>query len=207
MLVGTATAMAAGAIVVFLFLSHGHHVDYGDVPTWLALIAAAGAGWIALSTLRGQQKDFERQVTQLERQQADAIDLTGWSERAMMVIWPPGNGHEQPKAILSIENKSSRPIRNIRGRIWPQEESSRFIDAYAKGFVGRDEASGNPCIFSPVLGGLLTLMKPGHWFGLLFDEEFAKKSRFSVRFVDDAGLQWQIDQDLHLRKIEGPIGW
>ena len=120
MLVAAICVAGSEAVVIFLFLAQGHRVDYGDVPTWLAVAAALGAGWVALRAFRGQQKEFVRQVRQLERQQADAIDLTGWEEGAVACVPSPTTLLPQPKAILAIENKSLRPVRQVRCRLWPQ---------------------------------------------------------------------------------------
>jgi hypothetical protein len=61
---GTPALTVIGIVVVaaaiFLFVTAiGHlHPDYGDVPTWLAVAAATGAGWIALRQLQASRMRF-----------------------------------------------------------------------------------------------------------------------------------------------------
>jgi hypothetical protein len=51
------------------------HVNMGDLPTWLGVLAASVAAVFVYLQLRSQQRELARQVRVLERQQADLIDL------------------------------------------------------------------------------------------------------------------------------------
>jgi hypothetical protein len=50
----------------------------------------------------------------------------------------------------------------------------------------------------------LDLMRPGTPFGFKFGfgQRDHPESQVSARFTDDAGLHWQIDNDLHLAKLD-----
>lgn len=164
-----------------------------------------GAGWVALRAFRGQQKEFVRQVRQLERQQADAIDLTGWEEGAVACVPSPTTPLPQPKAILAIENKSLRPVRQVRCRLWPQGDD-QCATPYATGPMDRSDRSSRPLVF-PQHATTVPLLRPGAWLAFLFDEPCKDEMKYAVRFVDDAGLHWQIDRDLHLQRVDHPSGW
>lgn len=47
--------------------------------------------------------------------------------------------------------------------------------------------------------------------GFLFDFDLhpdaGKRATFSVRFSDDADLHWQLDRELHLRKLDDRSPW
>jgi hypothetical protein len=51
-------------------------INWGDVPTWLAVVVASVGGGVALRQLRNQQDDMRRQTTQLERQQAEQVGFS-----------------------------------------------------------------------------------------------------------------------------------
>jgi hypothetical protein len=40
-----------------------------------------------------------------------------------------------------------------------------------------------------------------------YDVEANSNARLAVRFTDDAGLHWQIDQDLHLEQLDNRGNW
>jgi hypothetical protein len=191
--------------VIFLFLVRGRRVDFGDVPTWLAVIAAVGAGWVALGAFRDQQKEFTRQVRQLERQQADAIDLTRWEDGSMFFVPDASMSMPRPQTVLAIENKSSRPIRDVRCRLWPEGDAHHVI-VYATGPTCRIPNSSRP-ITEPTRETTVPLLRPGGWFAFLFAEQCKEDARYAVRFTDDAGLHWQIDRDLHLWPTSHPADW
>ncbi len=66
-------------------------VNLGDLPTWLAVIGAFSAAWIAGRQLGAQRKDIVRQVFQLERQQANLVDFTWCQRPSCGPRWWPGN--------------------------------------------------------------------------------------------------------------------
>lgn len=52
-------------------------------------------------------------------------------------------------------------------------------------------------------------MRPGARFGFLvrLDVSAYPDTRLATRFTDDAGLHWQIDQDLHLQQLDNRDDW
>jgi hypothetical protein len=61
----------------------------------------------------------------------------------------------------------------------------------------------------PAEGSAVTLIRAGDRFGFLlrFDLEAHADVRLAVRFTDDTGLHWQIDQDLHLQQLSNRDDW
>ena len=52
------------------------------------------------------------------------------------------------------------------------------------------------------LGGVKSLLRADHKAGFAFSWSAATTYPACVRFTDDAGLHWEIDKDLHLRKFD-----
>lgn len=51
----------------------GFHVNLGDLPTWLGVLAATVAAIFVYLQLRSQQKEIARQVAALERSRATRL--------------------------------------------------------------------------------------------------------------------------------------
>jgi hypothetical protein len=177
---------------------HPFHVNLGDLPTWLAVLAAAIAAGIALWQLRGQQAEIRRQVTVLERQQADQIDVTPEDVAVTKNLQGDGTMTYQPHWGLAVTNASRRPIRDVAGLIEPSPGASLeaavksgFADKF-KGTINFKERPTTP------------LLRPGDKCGFffLFPKGEYRSARMLVRFTDDLGLHWQIDQNLHLQKLK-----
>jgi hypothetical protein len=99
------------------------HINWGDVPTWLAVVVAAVGGGIALRQLRqqgnvikgeiernkarddlldGQLRELHEREKSRQREQAEAVDM----------IWhdvPDGDGTSN----VTVINRSRRPIKLI----------------------------------------------------------------------------------------------
>jgi hypothetical protein len=50
----------------------------------------------------------------------------------------------------------------------------------------------------------LTVVRAGHTAAFIWPFTIARypNPQFTTRFTDDAGLHWQIDNDLHLKKLD-----
>jgi hypothetical protein len=105
--------------------------NWGDIPTWLAVVAASVAGWAAISQLADQRSEIrdeiarnrtrdqlmDRQLRELEdreqfrrREQAERIDM----------IW--GNLEIRPRtSLIVVINDSRRPIRELTCQVFPDE--------------------------------------------------------------------------------------
>lgn len=137
----------AGFLVALLIFGDPWHLppNWGDIPTWLAVIVASVGGWIALSQLRQQQdvieadigrqrqRDdlLERQLRELadrersrQREQAEQVILTG---RRVILAPPLESGGEtaqsrrRPPASTggscNVQNESRRPVRQVACRL------------------------------------------------------------------------------------------
>ena len=62
---------------------------------------------------------------------------------------------------------------------------------------------------NPAEGSTVPLIRAGSQYGFLlrFDIEKNPDARIAARFTDDAGLHWQIDQDLHLESLDKRDDW
>jgi hypothetical protein len=202
--------------------------NWGDIPTWLAVLAASVGGWIALSQLSQQQAvitaDFarsERRDDLLDRQrrelqsneesrqraQADGVDFTCWLAGAVIVLsLPPW----QPTAtiVLVVENKSKRPIRNVECRICPEAGPTQIADG--KGYMSPADVADQrerPHLFDPNPGPTVEVIRAGDRYGFLFAHAIAQGANAPphvTTFTDDADISWQLDQDMRLTRLEGP---
>jgi hypothetical protein len=76
-------ALAAGCLIVgflvaaLIFGKPGHLVpNWGDIPTWLAVVIATAGGWIALSQLRSQKEVLQRDAFDRRRAQAARVFIS-----------------------------------------------------------------------------------------------------------------------------------
>jgi hypothetical protein len=206
----TAT-LSAMVIVLGLFLwqlwrMHRHAVAWGDVPTWLAFSAAGTAAFVALRQLRGQQRDIERQTRALERQQADTVGFSSEAAGLMTLVSsitdiPTETG--TPLYMIVVGNSSSRPIRNVICRIKP--ESNQSYDLATQRVAGPKKITDYSLIWTDVReADRVPLIPAMSKFVFEFPITFEgyPNALVKVRFTDDAGLDWEIDDNLHLTKLD-----
>ena len=179
--------------------STAFHFDLGDVPTWLAVVAATAAAFVALRALKAQNRETERQVAALERQQADQVDV-----RSTPVVATADRAAGQPgkrplfNRGITVENGSRRPIRDIAARLDSAGDGQALIEPARTGFV-RD--GGTTWGDSSVMDLLRARNEGSFYFAVPTNEH--PKATILIRFTDDAGLHWQIDHNLHLQKLPG----
>lgn len=187
-------------------------MNWGDVPTWLLVVLAAVGGGAALWQLRlqrrqlqDQQDDMARRTRQLERVQADAIDLS-WQPTAPLAAAPDQNS-SQPVWTGVVQNDSRRPIRDVVCRVQPHpaQDFSGGSEIVAE-IVSLEPGPDDPLLeFGRMwLGDRVQLVRSGAKFGFQTTIRAADHgvARMKVRFTDDAGLHWEIDPDLHLSKLD-----
>jgi hypothetical protein len=95
---GAVCSIAGFLVALLIFRWPGNLApNWGDIPTWLAVIIASIGGWIALSQLRGQSAVIKRDAEDRRREQAMSV-----------YIRPIGSGGraEQPFAA----NASQYPV-------------------------------------------------------------------------------------------------
>jgi hypothetical protein len=167
------------------------HINLGDLPTWLAVVAATCAAAIALWQLRGQQKELTRQLAALERQQANEMEVYPGRQTTLMI-----GGRGENCWDLTIINNSRRPVRNVASRIEPTPGASLVnVDR-----AGYGDAAG--ILLRPGETSIRVL-RVGLRAAFLFRCPIREHpdARMTVRFTDDAGLHWQIDHDLALTQL------
>src|ERR1022692_1393939 len=117
----------AGFLAALLIFGKPWHLppDWGDIPTWLAVLVASVGGWIALSQLRAQQRQINAEAERsgqrdelLNRQLEEAEQRSRANRRRqaervyLRVLTAVAGG----AAICEITNASDRPIRWVKCR-------------------------------------------------------------------------------------------
>lgn len=179
-----------------------HVIKWGDFPTWLAVV---GGGLAAVVAVR----QFGRQTRQLERRQAERIDVRLRDDGPVPDGAPPRQRpdpyDEDACYNAVVSNNSPRPILRAACRIEVPGRGS--LPAWRVGQA--IEVSG------PMYGGRRWLLHDGRdrpaveiiraedsaSFVFPFRSEEHPGAEPTARFTDDTGLRWQIDRSLHLQKI------
>lgn len=148
-------------------------------------------------------KERERLRRITEREQADAVLFEWWPASQVMTTGVAGGSVRVTGSVLAVRNESRRRIVNITCRIEPSEGAGLTLATEQVGVLAT--STSHRAIFSGLaLAGQVPLMRPRTWSGFLvrFDLEAYPAARLATRFTDDAGLHWQIDQDLHLERLD-----
>jgi hypothetical protein len=175
------------------------HINWGDVPTWLLFIGAVAAGIAAFRQLAVMQDDSRKRTAQLERAQADQVDVV--LERSLKALpgEEPPAGLREAHWFVIVRNESRRPIRDVSCVMAPE------VGALQQAAVRSGHTIRTPGLAGTVFRAADTLiaavLRPGKTWELLFNvkSEEQPQPEFTVRFTDDSGLHWSIDQDLRLR--------
>jgi hypothetical protein len=218
-------AIAGFLIATFIFGAPWHLPPaWGDIPTWLAFIAASVAGSAALIQLSQQQKQITEEAarnverdkllrTQLaeaaermnaiRRQQAEHVILDGFSITREI----DGDGRI---GRCEVTNGSGRPIRNISCRM-PLEGNlitpSEFQLVEELHPVLGTPGPGTGFTYVPAIEGTFDL-GAGKYFHLLDNQivravfpmgnDGSEQAQYIIRFTDDAEVRWQLDSDMRL---------
>jgi hypothetical protein len=144
-----------------------------------------------------------------ERQQAEQIDVSVRQvDGAQAKVLPPDK--TEPVHIVVVTNGSQRPIREVACKIEAiqadetirqKKEADVYGEwmSYALGYTALAEA------FVPqARATTMPVLKAGHKAGLASGFTASQFPRVItwVRFTDDAGLHWEIDTSLQLRKLD-----
>lgn len=190
-------------------------VNWGDVPTWvtagvafLALIGAALAYGTQSAQLRLQRLQLADHSRVQEREQANLVDVAGRPiDGAQAQVLPADKG--EPVHMVVVANGSKRPVRDVTVKIEAiqADESIRHqkmadvwgtLQTYAVGITAQAQT------FVPVeRSSTMPVLRAGQTAAFVWGFTAAMYPRFIswVRFTDDAGLHWEIDQSLHLEKL------
>jgi hypothetical protein len=205
-------------------------INWGDVPTWLAVGVGAIGGGAALFQLHqqsnvlkgevernkrrdelldGQLRDLERRARLAERQQANRV-LVVVEEWVGAYTGAVPEESDAPGYVAAVANESNRPIRRVAARLHVGGEGTklptrvgRFADRYFP--FGGSQLKFNT--WSD--GSCADLVRVGENVGFAFPSEVDRglDARVSVRFTDDAGLHWEVDHDLSLTRLDDRDDW
>lgn len=164
-----------------------------------------------------QAEDLEeslREPTRLrritEREQADAV-LFEWRPASHVLITAGGGGLIRVAgSVLAVRNASRRRIINVTCRIEPSAGAGFTVHTEQVGALAAAKASAHRgMIHDFAMAETVPLMRSGRQFGFLvqLDLDAYPDVRLATRFTDDAGLHWQIDQDLHLQQLDNRGDW
>jgi hypothetical protein len=190
------------------------HIQWGNVPTWLAVTVATFGGYVALRQLRQQQKVIEGEIernkardalldTQLremqdrersrQREQAERVDLA-WD------AYKP----ELARSLIVVTNESTRPIRDIAAVVHTSDKVPASVplgcalmvpapigDVVAWTMPGQEHVYGHRRIDVLRAGD-------GAGFEMSLAPEALTGSEARVEFTDDAGYRWRLTHDLSL---------
>jgi hypothetical protein len=196
---GLPAAAALGFLVAAGIFGRPWHLSlsWGDIPTWLAVVAAAVAGWAAIRQLRNQQRQIsdeaargakrdellDRQLETTRRHQAEKVEVRS-------------DLQGPPKAY--VYNGSPRPITRI---------TCKILSTYHKNVLAKTEQCEIEGSGKVHRGPYLMRILPGQT-GVFSLSELRETARSdpeptaTAYFRDDAGLRWHLDQFLHLVRVD-----
>jgi hypothetical protein len=183
-------------------------VDWGDVPTWLAVGGAFLGGGAALRQLKLQRIQLADQTRIQERQQANMIDVAGRPvDGAQAKVLPSPEG--VPVHMVVVTNGSNRPIREVVAKIEAIEADEKtrrekLADVYGEIMPMALGPGTQVETFVPKARvSTMPVLRAGHGAGFEWDFTVARYPRFLVwvRFTDDVSLHWEVTTDLHLQKL------
>jgi hypothetical protein len=157
--------------------------------------------------VNAQLREMQQRAEAFERQQADAVtlSLTEWGGEL-----PGYEEGPQPLRMALVGNGSHRPIRDVACRLYtePGDEACE-----PKAIAQIAESDGRSLEDSAVLDQTgateFRLIAAGDDAAFVFNiiADVFVEDRLTLRFTDDAGLHWQIDHDLHLKKLDSRDDW
>jgi hypothetical protein len=162
-----------------------------------------------------------RQVA--EREQANDIGFAWWPASHVLIMKPPSQPppgtprHPQVvehvdtsgMSVLVVDNASRRRILDAACRIEPSEGAALTLAAEQIGQLADVPIESHRAMLNQLAdGSTVSLIRAGSRYGFLFRFDLEKQpgARLAAQFTDDAGLHWQIDQDLHLEPLD-KRGW
>jgi hypothetical protein len=223
----TAAATAALAVfavvtAVFAFLAYRKQSkEVSDMAEMLNVQSERLAGQRKINEFQAKDlqeslKERERLRQIAERQQANDVGFAWWPSSHVLIVSPPVRLPGAPvrtemvppatsgDSVLVIDNASRRRILRAACRVEPSEGSGLVLAAECTGQLSDAKTESHRAFLNnPADGSTVPLIRADSRYGFLlrFDLEANPGARLAARFTDDAGLHWQIDQDLHLEPL------
>lgn len=157
--------------------------------------------------LEAQRAELSQRAEAIARQPADAVLI----EPGFCYTKVPGVRveHGSPLHNATVTNNWYRPIRNVACRVQTQQDgplhcaSAVAVCEPPRGFTAAASHSDGPRLGALVEGGTVRMIKGGEEGEFVFAfESKDHQAILALRFTDDAGLHWQIDNDLHLEQLD-----
>jgi hypothetical protein len=196
----------------YLWRAHKHSVAWGDVPTWLEFVVVfigLPAALLQLNMQRIQLREQQRELAEhrllQDRQQADKVNLTrDQSDSAPATYSATGQVW-----MAVVTNDSERPIRDVASRIQIVRDGPLIGDARIGELIPMLSAQSGRAFQDLSTGNQVAIIRINHSYGFAFSvgADGHPTAHVMARFTDDAGLHWQLDQDLHLEKLIGRDDW
>jgi hypothetical protein len=194
----TVLAVGAGVTAVFAILAYGKQSE--------ELREQRGLNALQSDDLKASLLERERQRRVAERAQADAVEFAWWPSSHVLVTGPAGgNANVRGAAVLAVRNASRHRITNVTCRAATPGRPGLTLPAEKTGEMTETGSPAHRAILnSPAEGSAVPLIRPGSRYGFLlrFNLDEQPGTHLAVLFTDDAGLHWQINQDLHLEQFE-----
>jgi hypothetical protein len=148
-----------------------------------------------------QLQELEQRVLMTERAQAEQVEFSWRASR------PIDESREGAGDIWMgvVENRSRRPIRDIVCRLQPHPAQDFDFPGVAVGELSGVYVGAHlPDLVNPKLADRVPLIRGGRTYGFKTQIPVAdhQVARMMVRFTDDALINWEIDSDLHLAKLQ-----
>ena len=145
-----------------------------------------------------------------QREQADAVRFRGSVADEVLVIREPPI-ETAGCTVFAVSNVSRRRILNVECGVEASRGAGLGVSADMIGTLDTEaDISSKRVVLRSVLeGARIPVIRPGGQGGFLVPFDFRPQplAPHAVRFTDDAGLHWQIDQDVHLRQLNNRDDW
>ena len=193
------TGLLMGAVItaIYAILAYGKQTEELREQRKLNALQA--------SDLNASLLERERQRQLTEREQADAVEFAWWPSSHVLITGPAGgNANIQGAAVLVVSNASRRRIINVTCWAATSGRPGLTLPAEKTGQLTETGSQAHTAMLNgPTEGSTVPLIRPGSRYGFLlrFDLDKRPRTHLAVHFTDDAGLHWQIDQDLHLEQL------
>jgi uncharacterized membrane protein len=214
-LLGLLVAGAIGGGIGFAWHAPGRLQTWDDIRTWATFVVVVLGFTVAAIELNMQRLQFAREIERSadrdgliddqrrelqdaqrlrEREQAEHVDLTYADMQ-----------EEQGKSLAIVINNSRRPIRDVAAKFYIVKGQSTLIQAERSSEMYPVNELASPSLVPATVTPSFRqeVIRAGGRAGFQFawNKVNMPEGQAVVRFTDDAGLHWQLGQDLHLQKL------